>query len=104
MLLHLFCFFCFKQKTAYEMRISDWSSDVCSSDLIGTFSSLDDVGTAKAVRNRGIFDAHSPCIGGLRFCRMPCFAHEARGVAENGRHPVAAAQVRHRPSARTSVV
>src|SRR3546814_2894363 len=24
---------CFKQKTAYEMRISDWSSDVCSSDL-----------------------------------------------------------------------
>src|SRR3546814_1887759 len=28
-------FFCFKQKTAYEMRISDWSSDVCSSDLFG---------------------------------------------------------------------
>src|SRR3546814_7855891 len=27
-------FFFFKQKTAYEMRISDWSSDVCSSDLI----------------------------------------------------------------------
>src|SRR3546814_6796744 len=27
----VFC--CFKQKTAYEMRISDWSSDVCSSDL-----------------------------------------------------------------------
>src|SRR3546814_15803255 len=26
-------FFCFKQKTAYEVRISDWSSDVCSSDL-----------------------------------------------------------------------
>src|SRR3546814_10056817 len=30
---YLFFFF-FKQKTAYEMRISDWSSDVCSSDLI----------------------------------------------------------------------
>src|SRR3546814_3759683 len=28
-------FFFFKQKTAYEMRISDWSSDVCSSDLAG---------------------------------------------------------------------
>src|SRR3546814_983390 len=28
-----FVFFFFKQKTAYEMRISDWSSDVCSSDL-----------------------------------------------------------------------
>src|SRR3546814_2454366 len=35
MLLYLFVlfFFFFKQKTAYEMRISDWSSDVCSSDL-----------------------------------------------------------------------
>src|SRR3546814_7811760 len=29
-----FVFFFFKQKTAYEMRISDWSSDVCSSDLV----------------------------------------------------------------------
>src|SRR3546814_7065725 len=33
-LIHsFFVFFFFKQKTAYEMRISDWSSDVCSSDL-----------------------------------------------------------------------
>src|SRR3546814_4829681 len=31
--MYLFFFF-FKQKTAYEMRISDWSSDVCSSDLV----------------------------------------------------------------------
>src|SRR3546814_2052505 len=30
----LFCLFFFKQKTAYELRISDWSSDVCSSDLL----------------------------------------------------------------------
>src|SRR3546814_9991294 len=28
-------FFFFKQKTAYEMRIRDWSADVCSSDLVG---------------------------------------------------------------------
>src|SRR3546814_19089362 len=40
MLMMLVCvslwslFFFFKQKTAYEMRISDWSSDVCSSDLL----------------------------------------------------------------------
>src|SRR3546814_6273739 len=33
-LIRLCRFFFFKQKTAYEMRISDWSSDVCSSDLI----------------------------------------------------------------------
>src|SRR3546814_4572698 len=32
-LFSVFVFFFFKQKTAYEMRISDWSSDVCSSDL-----------------------------------------------------------------------
>src|SRR3546814_9841402 len=34
MFVYLVIFFFFKQKTAYEMRISDWSSDVCSSDLI----------------------------------------------------------------------
>src|SRR3546814_1732329 len=32
--------FFFKQKTAYEMRISDWSSDVCSSDLVGLRASI----------------------------------------------------------------
>src|SRR3546814_8069292 len=35
LLFLLFFVFFFKQKTAYEMRISDWSSDVCSSDLVG---------------------------------------------------------------------
>src|SRR3546814_6142620 len=33
MIMVLLFFFFFKQKTSYEMRISDWSSDVCSSDL-----------------------------------------------------------------------
>src|SRR3546814_6281028 len=33
MVICVYFFFFFKQKTAYEMRISDWSSDVCSSDL-----------------------------------------------------------------------
>src|SRR3546814_3733636 len=33
-------FFFFKQKTAYEMRISDWSSDVCSSDLVNIQAGL----------------------------------------------------------------
>src|SRR3546814_6950087 len=35
--MYLFDFFFLKQKTAYEMRISDWSSDVCSSDLLEIF-------------------------------------------------------------------
>src|SRR3546814_238459 len=44
----LLCF-CFKQKTAYEMRISDWSSDVCSSDLRGNL-------LARRARNTGRVD------------------------------------------------
>src|SRR3546814_4561368 len=34
MFIYIFSVFFFKQNTAYEMRISDWSSDVCSSDLL----------------------------------------------------------------------
>src|SRR3546814_2968260 len=37
----LYSFFLFKQKTAYEMRISDWSSDVCSSDLLDSQSGIE---------------------------------------------------------------
>src|SRR3546814_5595951 len=44
--------FFFKQKTAYEMRISDWSSDVCSSDLIAAFHLPDRVD--EAVGRRGV--------------------------------------------------
>src|SRR3546814_4722348 len=50
-------FFFFKQKTAYEMRISDWSSDVCSSDLVGHGSS--DFGIEPGDRIReGRFASH----------------------------------------------
>src|SRR3546814_6649371 len=55
------CFFFFKQKTAYEMRISDWSSDVCSSDLsqalaehpavaLGVLSGVDAVADPRLLR------------------------------------------------------
>src|SRR3546814_1871296 len=37
----MYFFFFFKQKTAYEMRISDWSSDVCSSDPMQRIELLD---------------------------------------------------------------
>src|SRR3546814_4591412 len=33
-MIYVYVFFFFKHKTAYDMRISDWSSDVCSSDLL----------------------------------------------------------------------
>src|SRR3546814_3568062 len=45
------CFF-FKQKTAYEMRISDWSSDVCSSDLMRLPAPGDDA-RGRAIDQRG---------------------------------------------------
>src|SRR3546814_2467699 len=38
---YLFFIFVFKHKTAYDMRISDWSSDVCSSDLFEPFIQAD---------------------------------------------------------------
>src|SRR3546814_7859561 len=41
----VFCFFFFKQKTAYEWRISDWSSDVCSSDLPRTWPNSSNITT-----------------------------------------------------------
>src|SRR3546814_8202169 len=52
MFLYIFCFFFFKQKTAYEMRISDWSSDVCSSDLQGKVSGRKVDGSVLAVNER----------------------------------------------------
>src|SRR3546814_46119 len=63
MLLYLFTihcscvsFFFFKQKTAYEMRISDWSSDVCSSDLAGLLVQPEDGRDSyDRFRNRVIF-------------------------------------------------
>src|SRR3546814_16932570 len=52
-MLQLFFFF-LKQKTAYDMRISDWSSDVCSSDLKGGRDlQLRIIGTARALPRIG---------------------------------------------------
>src|SRR3546814_6227750 len=55
------CVFFFKQKTAYELRISDWSSDVCSSDLLwrGDWRDADD--SAPHLR---AFTDRSPSDGG----------------------------------------
>src|SRR3546814_6910623 len=57
-------FFFFKQKTAYEMRISDWSSDVCSSDLRSCHP-LDSAGVI------AVLGAVSAAIDGLSTCRRP---------------------------------
>src|SRR3546814_3916933 len=49
-------FFFFKQKTAYELRISDWSSDVCSSDLQPPFRLTSLRAKAHALQEAGIDD------------------------------------------------
>src|SRR3546814_14396348 len=56
-------FFFFKQKTAYEMRISDWSSDVCSSDLSQAQNRFPH-SSAHDPRGSGIEDFPTP--GGVR--------------------------------------
>src|SRR3546814_9825216 len=60
MIVHLWflliLFFFFKQKTAYEMRISDWSSDVCSSDLIGKLRERGHHREDDERAHQGIFD------------------------------------------------
>src|SRR3546814_9002106 len=65
-------FFFFKQKTAYEMRISDWSSDVCSSDLLagyeGALDRLAVEGEAAALRaalRRNVFGTLPEAEGDL---------------------------------------
>src|SRR3546814_8936911 len=63
-------FFFFKQKTAYEMRISDWSSDVCSSDLIKR--AVGDAITAVLVTHA--HPDHAPGARELaRYCGVPVY-------------------------------
>src|SRR3546814_18677686 len=56
-------FFFFKQKTAYEMRISDWSSDVCSSDLLGGILDAQIV-RHKEIQNGNFYGAFDDGIDG----------------------------------------
>src|SRR3546814_2370109 len=82
--------FFFKQKTAYEMRISDWSSDVCSSDLHG----IDEFGLEPIVLvELGRFDfglgklgvAHRP----TSLVAVPCASDAVSATLK---------QLRHRPA------
>src|SRR3546814_2089530 len=74
-------FFFFKQKTAYEMRISDWSSDVCSSDLLST-------------RSEG--GARPAASGGARRRRRPRAGAECRRIGRHDRGGAPAAELRSR--------
>src|SRR3546814_9780685 len=77
MFMCVWCFivvFFFKQKTAYEMRISDWSSDVCSSDLL-----LPDFTRLCHTRSAGERGAHFSYGDDLRVERAPVVAGVDRG-------------------------
>src|SRR3546814_3080601 len=63
-------FFFFKQKTAYEMRISDWSSDVCSSDLVAVAAKR-----RLAVQRRRILRKIDDNRGIDRIARAECAGH-----------------------------
>src|SRR3546814_7523632 len=79
MILSLFSgFFVFKQKTAYEMRISDWSSDVCSSDLLWQHRTAGSVPGGPARTPGGIPDA------GQRAQRRRAMAARIRGLPKPG--------------------
>src|SRR3546814_9098138 len=66
-------FFFFKQKTAYDMRISDWSSDVCSSDLADAVEIV--LPKGKHVQMR------------LEFCRLTELGAEAGTIKDAGDDP-----------------
>src|SRR3546814_10118100 len=68
MTLSLLLFFFFKQKTAYEMRISDWSSDVCSSDLHGRH-----VGNQHSKRGSNDHQQRRSIVRGHGYRRNLCF-------------------------------
>src|SRR3546814_3480297 len=79
-------FFFFKQKTAYEMRISDWSSDVCSSDLMflaDAYAALDYLATRPEI------DAGRVALVGFSYGGMvatyAAYAQVAERYAPNGR-------------------
>src|SRR3546814_16253600 len=84
----------FKQKSAYEMRISDWSSDVCSSDLVGP-----DSGPGRC----GIVIADAPILVGHDRIDRPARAEDVlrvgSAIGEQAFDPVVIGRHRFRPVA-----
>src|SRR3546814_18206525 len=75
-------FFFFKQKTAYEMRISDWSSDVCSSDLAKLEETVADYNRAAETGRDRLGRRHMPLpIAQPPFYALPIASYPVRGFA-----------------------
>src|SRR3546814_1159531 len=85
-------FFFFKQKTAYEMRISDWSSDVCSSDLllvswVRPAPLPHPAPAATAIAADQIRSGHSPAACAGTTDRTPCCARTRASAPARARPP-----------------
>src|SRR3546814_18727804 len=96
----MFVVFFFKQKTAYEMRISDWSSDVCSSDLAPCTSGK--IASSRHWRPQHDRDARTVSHPGARLAGKSCRRIWDRGTPRSdgrtgsgARPPLAAAEGRH---------
>src|SRR3546814_1041329 len=77
--------FFFKQKTAYEMRISDWSSDVCSSDLsAGTYNLLQPE-LATQLRDRKAANIASTNANAVAAGNIGCLVQIGGGLEAGGR-------------------
>src|SRR3546814_17402139 len=99
--------FFFKQKTAYEMRISDWSSDVCSSDLpdFGAFPNLGfavDTGTKMNADVSAERPVDAPAL--IAFYRLSPFLQATCCLIEDAQHAAAFQSVRERALARGTAV
>src|SRR3546814_3269286 len=92
-------FFFFKQKTAYEMRISDWSSDVCSSDL---FLVISYANITQGFTQNGLVQEKRQRLAGRsgaqRCQRKRNIPHEARGPGVGSRPQARRSSRRSRPA------
>src|SRR3546814_8206491 len=85
-----FIVFCFKQKAAYELRISDWSSDVCSSDLQTRRSVGQGLGEQLIAANPGLMamngGGHHDFVGARGACELAdaCAQHLGRADMDPG--------------------
>src|SRR3546814_2093623 len=94
----MLCFF-FKQKTAYEMRISDWSSDVCSSDLPVERRRIGEI--IAVVMRDGDIDLLARVIGGGEQ-RLAVLDRQRHGAADEVEPGVAHQRARVQPIGRAS--
>src|SRR3546814_4745024 len=97
----MFVILFFKQKTAYEMRISDWSSDVCSSDLCGSQQNRLSRRTKRDRRGylvkRSALQPVGQLVGVFFFVGQHAFEHAAGGrvlVADDLDHQIGRASCR----------